>query len=170
MERSKFYWAEARPSRNGKGFVGAWGAPGMTPGYAKDENGRTAIFDIPEEAELAAYQRMAYVINHLPAYARSRGGKDTYQKLSGSEFANLAADADATLTAIAFVFGQKLSRIHEWVIGVDEKGQPSSAPHWARVMLEIFKDYPETFDLALDVTEEFSSSKRPAPSRLSEQT
>lgn len=165
-KREKTYWAMATPHDDGGGYVGAYGAPGLTPGLIRDRDGSVTRFPTGELAELAAWRRLADVINSLPKLASKHGGKqERYQKPTGPEFAELMAEANATPTAIAYIFAQKLSKIQEWVTGIDEKGNSTSAPHWSRVLLRIFARFPETFDFALDLTERYTVERRPSEHR-----
>ncbi len=83
-------------------------------------------------------------------------------KADRPEFAELMSKAEVSATAFAYVSSQKLLKIHEWVSGLDEKGNTTMAPHWSRVLLEIFAKFPQSFDFALDLTEKFTSQRRPS--------
>ncbi len=154
----RYYWVKAEPANDGKGFVGVYGAYGLVPGLVRDQDKRPAIFPTEVQAEYAAHQRLLEVINGLPALARKHGGKqEKYLKPSGPEFAVLLSDAEVTATAFAYISGQKLSKMQEWLAGIDEKGNFTAAPHWARVLLEIFKHFPKTFEFALKLTDKHTT-------------
>lgn len=154
----KFYWVKAQPSDTGSGFVGVYAAPGLNAGLVRDADGKPARFPNEIQAEFAASQRLIEVLNALPALARKNGGKqERYLKPTGPEFAELLAEAEITPTSFAYISSQKLSRIQEWIQGLDEKGNATAAPHWARVLLAIFKQFPESFDFALKLTDRFTT-------------
>lgn len=154
----KFYWVKAQPSDTGTGFVGVYGAPGLSAGIVRDADGKAAKFPNEMQAEFAAHQRLVEVLNALPALARKQGGKpEKYQKPTGPEFAGLMADAEITPTAFAYISSQKLSKIQEWVQGIDEKGGATAAPHWTRVLLAIFKRFPDSFEFALKLTDKYTT-------------
>lgn len=170
-KKEKTYWAAGEPARDGDGFVGIYGAPGLSAGMIRDLDGNVTKFPDRDLAELAAWRRMGDVINFLPKLASRHGGKqETYQKPTGPEFANLMADAAVTPTAVAYIFAQKLSKIQEWVSGVDEKGNTTAAPHWTRVLLRIFAKFPESFDFALELTEKYTTNRRPTDARSKRST
>lgn len=165
-KKEKTYWAAGEPARDGDGFVGIYGAPGLSAGMIRDQDGNITKFPDRDLAELAAWRRMGEVINSLPKLASRHGGKqERYRKPTGPEFANLMADAAVTPTAVAYIVAQKLSKIQEWVSGIDEKGNATAAPHWTRVLLRIFAKFPESFDFALELTEKYTIDRRPAEAR-----
>jgi hypothetical protein len=167
MEKSKFYWINAKPNRDGKGFVATYGAPGLSPGTVRDEQGQAIGFPNETLAKYAAAEKLIDVLNALPALARKSGKKpEAYKKLSGPDFAEAMADAEVGPTALAYLLAQNLQRIQEWVAGIDDKGNPSGAPHMARLLLAIFKEFPETFDFAMDITESVVSERRPRENRV----
>lgn len=164
--RGKFYWAKAKPDRDSNGYVGAYGAPGLLPGLVRDQYGKAITFPTEALAEHAAALRLIDVINSLPALARKNGKKpEKYQRLTGPEFAEAMAAADITPTALAYLLAQNLQRIQEWTAGIDEKGNPTAAPHMVRVILSLITELPEALDIAMNVTDSVVSERRPRDAR-----
>lgn len=85
---------------------------------------------------------------------------ERYQLLTGPEFSMLLAEAGITPTFFAWLNNNNMQRVMEWLDGTgdDYKKFP---PHSVRVLLEIFRQMPETIDIAEAVTEAVTTMKSP---------
>jgi DNA-binding transcriptional regulator YiaG len=149
---SRHYIAKAVPCDNG--FHARFSAPGLYPRLVARPHSEPTIFEYEAEAEIAAMTALFGILN-APRETQSRGKDMRYQKLSGPEFAVLLAESGLSLTLFAYLYGTSPDRAQSWIDGVD------SAPHPARILLEIFKRHPELVDEAEDITAAVTTERRP---------
>lgn len=160
--RAKRFIAQAKPSADGKKFVGMYGIPGLYTDLARDTSGRVAMFDTAEEAKLRAAERMIELANKPHEYAARMGNgkRDDYDPLFGPELSSMIGEADLTLLNFATITGQSEKRANQWITGVDERGGQAYAPHWVRVLLHLFINVPGAYEAAEAITKRHSHSKR----------
>ena len=75
--------------------------------------------------------------------------------MNGPEFAVALAEAGIGLTLFAYIYGTSIERAQQWIDGIE------SVPHPVRLLLELFRAYPTTIDLAESVTDAHTIARRP---------
>lgn len=146
---------EAKPDRNGRGFVAEYYAPGLVPDLVKDRAGNVLTYPDRQSAKLAAAEAMIATLNAPRRYrdVKSNAKNGKYDRLTGPEFAALLQEANITLTLFAEIYGTTMKRAFSWIDGKNDKGEPEFAPHPARVLLELFKTDQRNIDIAEEVTD-----------------
>lgn len=152
MKNNQAFGVEPVPNYRGPGFVSTVWAPGLAP-HTMKQNGSVLIFDTEDEAKLAGIEELLHILNMPRERDRRTSKPERYEKLSGPEFANLLAEAGITMKFFCYLYSTTEKRVFQWIDGFNEKGQEELAPHPVRVLLEIFKAFPETIDLAENVTD-----------------
>ncbi len=151
---SRYYTALAEPS--GDSYCAIYSAPGLEPRYV------TSYATPPEPREYATQSQAenaarVSLIGMLNARRKNapKGRTDRYHKMTGDEFAVALAEANMTLTLFCHIYGAPVERGQKWLDNED------AVPHQVRVLLEIFKRFPQTIDVAESVTEAHSSERHP---------
>lgn len=170
---SRSYIAKGIPhpqGAGGYGWIAQWAYPGMPPELLRDENGAVQLYRTKADADAAAAMGLVDKLNSRnrtidppkvrPEEGRAHGTRsprDRYTKLTGEEFMTLLAEAGLDPGFFAYLYGTSPDRIVKWADGID------MVPHPVRILLEIFKEFPDAVDLAEDVTEEVSGSRHRVP-------
>jgi len=154
MKPAKRYLAEAIPASRPGAFFGQFAFPGVEPRFVFDGGG-PRVFDSEEAAQCAAAIAMIEALNNRP---RERSNPESYQRLSGPEFAVLLAEVGITPTFFSYLNNTRLKRIFAWIDATEEKELPQ---HPVRVLLELFKRHPETIETAERVTEAVTTTRKP---------
>ena len=167
---------ETKPARlyianainTGGGFHAQYAFPGGMPRKVTAEHveagGSSAstpqIYDTAEQAENAARAALFEALNNRP---RSNQTPERYRLLSGPELAEAIRAAGITPTFFCYLWGCSTERFFQWVDEVpDKNGRPvPPPPHGVRVMLEMFRQIPQTIDLAEDITDRVTTQRKP---------
>lgn len=154
MKPAKRYLAKAVPTTRPGTFYGQFAFPGIEPLFVQDR-GAPVLFKSEVEATAAAALAMIEKLNNRP---KDRSTFESYERLSGPEFAVLLAEAGITPTFFSFLNNTRLERVFGWMDATEEKDLP---PHPVRVLLEIFKQHPKTIDTAEAVTSAVTTTRSP---------
>lgn len=156
------YGVDAIPHLSGDGWAGSYWAPGLEPGLARrGSDNKVLAYSTPAGAKLAAADTLIHVLNHPRLRANKRQGRsERYDKLSGPEFAEKLKDTGLTLKLFTDIIGTKEQRALMWLDGFNAKGEEERLPHYAHVLLEIFKRMPEAIDIAEELTNNHTSDMR----------
>jgi len=152
---SNVFIAKAMPDGRGS-FVAVFSAPGMVPQTLTKRDGSPSVFETEELAEYHAGRAMISALNgpRIKAGANKRA-PERYQKMTGPEFAMALSAAGITPTFFAYLYGTSQDRVLKWIDGVED------VPHPVRIVLALFAKSVENVDLAQEVTEAVTTSRRP---------
>ena len=158
---AKRYVAKALPLATG-GYLATFAFPGVPPRYVQRE-GQPDRFDSARDAEQAARECLFDALNSRPSEGTKR---ERYRLMSGVEFADAVRACGITPTFFAYLWGTTTERFFQWVDGTpDKSGRVVSPPHGVRLLLETWRQFPETIDLAENVTEQNTSERSPRRER-----
>lgn len=151
---SHVFIARAVPTSSGR-FHALLSAPGLVPNTHKDKSGNPQEFDTAEEAELVAMRALFAVLNKPRQMARKKQkSPERYRKMTNVEFAVTLQNVGLTPTFFAFLYGTSQARVIQWIDGTD------AVPHPARIFLAIFAADEKAIDIAEEVTEQVTTSRR----------
>lgn len=156
MAKNIYYRAWTEPNAHGGGYVAFWGSPGLNPAVLRDPDGNPSTFPTEAAGELAAWRRMAEVLNKPRSEARS-GKPERYQKMSGPEFAGDLQDVGITPSFFAYLYGTSQARAINWIDNVPGE----DVPHPARILLGLFKADPVNIDIAEAITARITTERQP---------
>ena len=158
---AKRYIAKALRLATG-GYLASFAFPGVPPRYV-ERDGKPDIFESERDAEDAARECLFVALNSRPSESTKR---ERYRLMSGIEFADAVRAAGITPTFFAYLWGTTTERFFQWVDGTpDKSGRVVSPPHGVRLLLETWRRYPETIDLAEVLTEQNTSERSPRRER-----
>lgn len=146
-DRAKRFIAQGVQRKASGRFVAQYGMPGNPPLTLKDDNGNLKEFDDKEQAMVAAMEALLELLNtqrvkeHLSAWPNPRVGKWTSGDFGqGLRTVGLAPDI------FEEICGSRKGRVREWLTGQE------AVPHFARILLTIFRRFPEAIDVARQET------------------
>lgn len=170
---SRLYIARAVPCNGG--FRARYAFPGVTPRLFQ-EGGSPKLFRSEEAATVAAATELIRELNNrpgMPGATRPKSMDDgtvidrpipprrkteRYERLSGSELSVLLAETGITLSFFQYLYNTNAERLLTWM---GASADDDRAPHPVRVLLEIFKAYPDTINVAETITDSVTSPRKP---------
>lgn len=118
----KRYGVVARPNRSGgAGFTGVYMIPGKDEQFAREEDGRIAVFDTEDEAIAAAGEDMCRALNGRTKFSYRHG----YRRLGGADFAVALRDLEISPAQFAAFYGTSQRRVLQWIDGEEELPHPA---------------------------------------------
>jgi hypothetical protein len=153
------------PSRHG--WMAQHAVYGNVPSFIGDGRGNIKQFATEQDAANAAREQVLSDLNlqiHKVNPA-TRGKKDSkhgtksppvrYEKLSGEEFRVLLNEANLDPQSFMYLYGTGPQRMQDWM------NSAADIPHPVRILLEIFREFPEAINTARDATESVTSERWP---------
>jgi hypothetical protein len=151
------YIAKALPLATG-GYLAHFAFPGVPPRYV-ERDGQPVTFESARDAEDTARECLFEALNNRPSEGTKR---ERYRLMSGTEFADAVRAAGITPTFFAYLWGTTTERFFQWVDQTpDKSGRVVSPPHGVRLLLETWRRFPQTIDLAEVLTEQNTSERSP---------
>lgn len=132
----------------------AW--PGQNLHYVRNDAGWKLHYATEAEAEEAAGIALARKLVDRAEQPTGKGTMEVYDRITGPEIAVKLAELNITPTFFAEIAGISLQRLREFIDGMNP------APHYIRVLLALFEALPGALDIAEDITQQFSRSRREA--------
>jgi len=143
---------------NPGGFLAQYAFPGVVPRYVTSA-GRPLLFASSDEAEDAARVALFHALNNRPS---QKGPPERYRLMSGDDLARAVDAAGITPTFFAYLWGCGTERFFQWIDGTaDRSGRVLRPPHAVRLLLETWRQFPATLDLAEQITEQVTSERKP---------
>ena len=152
---------------------GQWGAywafPGMVPTWGVEQaDDLPLVFGRETDAALSAKLALA---NALLTRHTTTDLPERYRHMAAADFAGDLREAGITPTRFARVYGVPQSAVMAWINGIPGRiGKSDRIPHSARVLLALFRAYPDAVDVAEQVTaenttprHEFAEEASPGP-------
>lgn len=155
MAIARRYIAKGLPA-SGRFWHGQFAWPGQTTHYVRDETGQKILFASEADAADAAGIALARKLVDRREQPSGKNTMELYDRIPGPEIAAKLAEIGMTPTFFAEIAGISLQRLREFIDGM------TPAPHYIRVLLEIFAVWPDSIDTAEWVTDTFSRSRREA--------
>ena len=149
----------ARAVAHGRGYRAQYGFPGVALRYVTPrDSDQPCSYASALDAEHDARRVLLDAMNNRPRQSKL----ERYRRMTGAEFAEAVRAAGITPTFFCYLWGTDTKRFFQWADETPDKaGTVVGPPHGIRVLLETWRRFPTTIDLAESVTDQVTTERKP---------